>query len=428
MRTLLFLAPLACAAILVAAPARAFEFTFKGEPKAADGEGDGSSGSTDAASASDATAATGAGAPADPKAETKIPIKSAPGELPPAMVSYLTLPRVDIHGSAVFWYYQPIKPETIEGNPQSNLELYLASLDFTGRVGDFGLYLNPRFRDSEAREFFTSNVWVEEAYAFWESPFVSVKVGKLYQQFSRIWDDTFYGSLPYFDGFKLDSNYGLSIDGLVETKGGFGLGYYAQYFLLDGGTNGSLRDRDTVWVANKVHRNHTTLLRVEPSFRFNDKSSLRLGAAGEYTYVNFKTIPASNVFRASVDMSLTYNPVRLFAEYIYQSGQTALDYPIAPKPAMGTQAAQPGRGSLSNHYVLAGTEVQIGPVLARYAFSMVRYGDFPITEMLSVPGVTISVHENVSIMLEYAYWNRMEPGDKTVILDNSLNGIITGRF
>ena len=77
-------------------------------------------------------------------------------------------------------------------------------LEPEGRLDDFGLILNPRFRDSEARDFFTSNVWIEEAYAFWEREFLTVKLGNVYHQFSRLSDNTFYGNIPYFDGFKLD--------------------------------------------------------------------------------------------------------------------------------------------------------------------------------------------------------------------------------
>lgn len=362
-----------------------------------------------------------------PAGDDKVRSKGAPGELPPPAAPPPGALKIELHGSAFFWYYQPLDRESIEGKPENNLELYLASLEFTGHLHDFGLYVNPRFRDSEAREFFNSNVWVEEAYAFFQRPYVSVKVGKLYNQFSRLWDDTFYGSMPYFDGFKLDSDYGVSIDGSFELPSGFGLGYYGQYFLVDGGTNGSLRDRDTVWVPNGAHRHHMAVLRAEPSFRFNDKASLRLGLAGEYMRVDYETIESSDVLRFAGDVSFAYTPVKVFGEFIAQSGQTVVNYPIAPKPA-GALPAQPGRASLHNHYVVAGAEIQIWRLLARYSFSFVRYRDFPVTEVLHVPGVALSVHENVSLMVEYAHWKRTDPDGKTKLLDNSLNAIVNARF
>ena len=52
---------------------------------------------------------------------------------------------------------------------------------------------------------------------------------------------------PHFDGIKYESDMGLSVEGAFEW-GGFGLAYAAQYFFADAQTNGSLRDRETVWV------------------------------------------------------------------------------------------------------------------------------------------------------------------------------------
>jgi hypothetical protein len=370
----------------------------------------------------------------DPKAAAP-----APGELPPLTAPRSDLPRVELHGGAFLWYYQPIPADTFKPQPENNIELYLASLEFTGRLDDFGLYLNPRFRDSKVREFFTSNVWVEEAYAFWEKEYVTAKAGKIYKRFSRFWDDTFYGSMPYFDGFKLDSNYGLSFEGIADTKTGFAIGYWGQYFVVDGGTNGSLRSRDTVWVSEKVtedgkassrtpSRNHSTVLRVEPSYTFDERTSLRVGIAGEYAYVDFKNIRPSHVFRFGTDVSFVYAPVRLFGEFITQVGQTVTDYPIEPVFAADGSLVTAGKASRHNHYALLGAEFQWWKLTARYSFSLVSYRDIPVTEVLHVPGVTLAVHDNVNLMLEYAFWKRSDPGDVSVVLDNSLNSVIYARF
>jgi hypothetical protein len=362
---------------------------------------------------------------ADPAAKPPPPA----GELAPIVPPRHVLPQVELHGGAYFWYYQPLSVTADAGPSDSNIELYLASLEFEGRLDDFGLVLNPRFRDSEAREFFTSNVWIEEAYAFYEHQYITAKLGKVYHQFSRLSDNTFYGNIPYFDGFKLDANYGLSLEGSFETKQGFGLGYYGQYFLSDGGTNGSLRNRDTVWVEDDVHRHHTAVLRLEPSFRFNKLASIRLGAAAEHTYVDFTTrtgLEPQNVYRVAVDLSLAYGPVRAFGEYIGQFGRTVTDYPFPRKPAT-TTPAEPGRSSGKNHYVMAGAEAQVWRITGRYSFSMVNYNDLGVTELLHLPGATVALHDNVSLIVEYAYWRRMDPG-RASTLDNSLNLTVYARF
>jgi hypothetical protein len=387
----------------------------------------------------------------DESAATTPPKKDPPGELAAIVPPRKDRPRLELHGGAYFWYYQPLSITADASPDDGNLELYLASLDFEGRLDDFGIVLHPRFRDSEAREFFTSNVWIEEAYAYYEHPYITAKAGKVYSRFSPLSDGTFYGSVPYFDGLKLDSNYGLSLEGSFETEGGVGFGYSGQYFLLDGGTNGSLRHRDTVWVDNtlvcdpnaaagggaacdpdgdSVHRNHTVVFRLDPSYRFNQKASLRFGAAFQHTYVNFTEatgLEPDNVFRVGGDVSLVYGPVRAFAEFVAQFGKTVTNYPITPIPATMTTPAVAGRSSGHNHYVLAGAEAQLWRFTARYSFSHVNYRDLDVTEWLHLPGVALAVHDNVAVMLEYAYWRRTDPG-RSSTLDNSLNGVVHARF
>lgn len=353
------------------------------------------------------------------------------GELPPPTAPRQDLPRVELHGGAYFWYYQPVANAVDITPDDNNIELTLASLEFEGRLDDFGLVLNPRFRDSEAREFFTSNVWIEQAYAFFEREYITAKLGKIYSKLSPIWDDCFYGSLLYFEGVKLDSNYGVSLEGGFETEKGFGLSYYGQYFLLDGGTNGSLRDRDTVWVAGDVHRHHTTLLRVEPSYRFNKRTSLRLGAAAQYMYVDFSPeehgLQPNGVVRVGGDLSFRYGPIKVFGEFIAQFGKTVTDYPIAGIPATATEPAVPGKSSAHNQYLLAGANFQYWRLNARYSFSYINYRDVSVREILHLPGLTVNVHDNVALLLEYAYLPRSDAGKKST-LDNSFNATIYARF
>lgn len=400
MRSLPFLALAAGLSLTSASPARAVDLPLGKEPGAKPSD--------------NATSNTSAAA------------RGAPGELSPVPTPAGLVPKLEIHGGATLWLYLPIDRESIEGQPQNNLELYLASLNVTGRLGTFGIYFNPSFRDSEARDFFTSNVWVEQAYAFWESQYLTLKLGKIHQALSLLEDDTFYYNIPYFDGLKYDSNYGVSGEGGYEHENGFGVTYYGQYFLLDAGTNGSLRDRDTVWVDKDVHRHHTTVLRVQPYYRFNEKASLRAGFAAEYTYVDFVESRPSHVFRFSGDASFVYGPVRVFGEFLSQSGQTVVNFPIASKPtATGTT---PGQASSHNRYALAGAEARLGPVTLRYAFSMAKYRDVSVTEMLHVPGITFTPQENICFMLEYVFWNHLGPGPASSTIDNSINLSTSGHF
>lgn len=406
------------------------------------------------------------------------PLTVAPGELPPFTIPRKYLPTVQIHGGAYIWFYQPLvtvytpqhgaEPLALTPNDRS-LDLYAASLELDARLEDFGVYINPRFRDSKARKFYNSNVWIQQAYAYYTHDFITIKAGKYENVFSRMWDDTFYGSLAYFDGIKLDMDYGVSVEGSVESKNGLGLAYYAQYAYIDGQVNGSLDYRDTLWVrcqepsangssvgGNNVdvsnvdgqpslisgRRKNITTVRLEPSYRFSPKVSLRLGAFGQYMRASLPSLvnghcstEEGDVFRYGADLSFAAGPFKLFGEFIGQHGRTTLDYPKVqglPDPANGDKPRAVGQSSANNFYGLGGAEIQIWRFVPRYAISVVNYRDTDVMELLQVPGVTINLHDNVQLMLEYAYWPRFDSGKPfykgSNFIDQSFNAIVYGKF
>lgn len=397
------------------------------------------------------------------------PLTVAPGELPPFTIPRKYLPTVQIHGGAYIWFSQPVTTvyvpqhgaDPAKFTPEDRfVELYLASLELDARLEDFGVYINPRFRDSKARKFYNSNVWVQQAYAYYTHDFITVKAGKIENAFSRMWDDTFYANIPYFDGIKLDMDYGVSVEGTVESKAGLGLAYYAQYAYIDGQTNGSLDYRDTLWVRCQEpgaavsnvdgqpslqagRRKHITTARLEPSYRFSPKVSLRFGAFGQYMQASLPSLDAAgkcstntgNVFRYGADMSLAAGPVKIFGEFIGQYGKTTLDYPKwqgPPDPNNGGKPNPVGSSSGNNFYGLGGAEIQIWRFIPRYAISVVSYHDADVLEILQVPGLTINLHDNVQLMLEYAYWPRYDSGkpfyNGSNFIDQSFNAIVYGKF
>jgi hypothetical protein len=330
---------------------------------------------------------------------------------------------VELHGGAYLWYYQPL-----EGPAKRDFSLYAAYLLFDARYDDFGFLFQPRFRDTKLRPYYQSVFWVQEVYAYWKKDWATVKVGKVYTRLGKFWDNSFYGNVQYFDGLKLSPDYGISIEASPLPKSGpFRLGAYAQYFVNDGVTNGSLLNRDTVSVPGARKRDEL-VGRIEPGYYLKDDTSVVLGLSGQYFDAD---LPAPygghNVYRFAADLNVTIDgALSVYGEYTRQVGRSVTDYPIAGTAATPTTPAALRMASKHNEYVLAGAEYTCGRVTGRFNFSYVNYRDLFIRETMYQPGVVVKIHENVSLITEYANWNRFNSG--LTKLDHSLNFVLHAKF
>ena len=90
-----------------------------------------------------------------------------------------------------YYYYVHFDPQTDNGNGLT-----------------IGAHIDARFRDGDEsfRPFFESNAWLWEAYVFVQTcDDTKFKVGKIWRRFGLDWDGSWYGNVPYFDGWKLDT-------------------------------------------------------------------------------------------------------------------------------------------------------------------------------------------------------------------------------
>ncbi len=332
---------------------------------------------------------------------------------------------VDLHGGAYIWYYQPL-----QGPNEHDLSLWAAYLKFDAKYDDFGVHLEPRFRETKFRPYYPSNFWIEEAYAFWKKDFFTLKAGKVYTRLGKFSDNSFYGNIQYYDGLKFSPDYGLSAEVSPLPKSGpFRMGAFAQYFMNDGYTNGSLQNRDTVSVPGARKRDEL-IGRIEPGYYFNDNTSIVLGVSGQYFNAD---LPAPygghNVYRYAVDLNFTIDKdLLVYGEYARQQGRSVTDHPVPGTPATDTTPAVFGLASRHNDYVLAGAEYTCGRVTGRFNFSFVNYDDFVggIKETMYQPGLVVRVHDNISLIGEYVNWNRFQQGLSKV--DHSLNFVVLAKF
>lgn len=322
----------------------------------------------------------------------------------------------DLHGGAYLWYYQPF----LDGG-KADASLYYAWLSFSAKFDDFGFYFEPRFRDSKLRPFFNSNNWVQEAYASWKVPadLGTLKVGKEYSRLGRFWDGCFYGNLSYFDGLKLDPDVGLSLENTVKTGDNLSTEYSVQYFVNDGGTNGSLADdalskpRDTIGDGGARQR-HSFVGRIAPTLKISDDLSVTLGLSGQSFEADFQTAESDRVNRGDVEAAVKYRSFEIFAESCWQSGHHVLNYPVTGSP------------SDHNRYIMTGAIYTWDAFSFRYNYSAVNY-DNEVSEQFHMPAVVWAAKKNLSLWLEYVDW-RQKTASTNSVKDRSLNFVVDVHF
>jgi hypothetical protein len=384
-----------------------------------------------------------AGAPR-PGAQTPAiaPPAPPPGTPPPP-------PTVKVGGGVILAYFHPYgieKDARRLGIPvrKPYMEVFRAALFLDSKIGRFGVHLEFRARDKRLRNYSEGTAWMEEAYGSFDlikpetdNPIV-LKVGKAYRQFGRFWDDSFYGNIHLRDGLKLDANYGVSLEGELGKTKLFTTKFYAQYFVIDGGTNTSLDGRDTFsnpapesgypmgsYAVSRARRRNEFTVRVEPGLMFDRLKGkfLKVGASFSNFTADFgPTVDQQDVKRFEADITANFLWFGAWAEYTLQKGRSVTDFPY-PAGVTMTPAGnlpRPPRSSDDVAYLHAGGRFLWNGIMLRYNFSsgeykniqlplpaaisaMVPAGSLPevtVKETMHVPGIMISATQQLFLMIE----------------------------
>jgi hypothetical protein len=338
-----------------------------------------------------------------------------PPQAKPALPEWMK--GVTIGAGVLLWYYQPI---SLPG-ASNDVSVFWTRLLIDGKWGIFGLHLEPRIRDTKLRPFFDGPAWLQEAYASVDlADNVQLRLGKTYSRLGIFWYTSFYGNVQVYDGLKLDPDYGATLQGTVGSPDDvFGLQWWAQYFAIDGGTNVSLQDRDTISYSG-AHRRNQAIGRLEPRIKLGP-ATVSLGASGEFLQATgLPDLGTQNVWRAAGDLTVVAAGLTLRGEVLRQNGFTVTDFPIAGTAATATAAAVPGQASAHNDYLLVGGEYTFGPVTAVYTSSLGSYNDLGIKEWMHVPALSVAVSPNLSFLGELVFWQNITPTG-TSLLDRSFN-------
>jgi len=318
--------------------------------------------------------------------------------------------KVDLGGGITVLYDQPIE----EG--KNKVEVFEARLRLDAEFDRFGIHVVPVFRDDRERGFHVGPIWVQEGYVFADLNPVTVKVGKVYAQFGRFWDNSFVGNAHEYDGLKLDPNNGISVEGSIAPTAPVGLQFFAQYFVVDGVANYSLPGRDTVSIPGARRRNQL-VGRAEPFVEIGDITTLKLGLSGAFFQADIPALPEKQkVGRLAVDATVMVERFLAFGEYSKQFGRHVTDFPFPGMAATATTDAVPGRSANRIDYVLFGGEYTYDRFTLRFTFNQGNYKTVSYKESRYIPAFAVSLHEHLFALFEWAVLNTTTGGTSHELL------------
>ena len=320
-------------------------------------------------------------------------------------VSSLLSP-IHFGGDVYLFQYVPVGISGVS----PKFELYAFSALVDGQRGPWGLHVDYRFRTTKLRSFFPGNTWLQQGYVRYRTPWGEARAGSFYRRVGLEWDDSFIGNIQYFDGFKLDPEFGVGFEGSHKLSGRLGAEYSLQYFSTDSGINGSLPGRDFVSEPG-AHAKNDVAMRFAPVWHFSNQTSLTLGGSFAQGAIDRDAGPHNTRTQVAADGTLQLGPVLTYGEVLQQTVNGVVALP--PQDAT---------------YVLGGVRWAKGRYQPRFNFSQGNYhGINGRREFILQPGITVRVADNLSFIYEFNFWRRTTESETTA-LDRSLDFVLLYHF
>jgi len=313
---------------------------------------------------------------------------------------------IDVDGDVYLYQYVPFG---VPGS-QPKFELYAFSLKLDSQKGPWEFYTDYRFRTTKLRSFFPGNTWLQEGYVGYRTRYGEIQAGSFYRHVGLVWDDSFFGNIQYFDGLKLDPEFGVGFEGTHKISGRLGAEYSAQYFSTDARVNGSLPGRDFVSEPGARIKNDGTF-RFAPVWHFNDNTSLTVGGSYARGTIQRDGGPNNTRWQYATDATFQWKGLLAYGEVLTQK----VDGLVIEPPQDAT-------------YTLFGARWARGRFQPRFNYSAGNYHGFhPRREYILQPGITINMYDGFYFIYEFDYWKQTSI-PKPLLLDKSLNFVLLYHF
>jgi hypothetical protein len=278
----------------------------------------------------------------------------------------------------------------------------------------WGAHAQLRARDDTVfRSFFDEKVWFYEGYAWLDLPALGrFKAGKIWKRFGLDWDGTFWGNVPYYDGMKLDPDFGASWERTWNPGKRLELNAFAQFFLAEDGVNGSIQGGDAESDSTLKERN-TFVARVQPRWRFTKNMSIAVGASG--LVGNIEDQVGNNdetLTQFAVDAEFVWCGLKVFAEYAHSDGRQNRAHYVTGGPSDVYET------------LLAGAQYAIGPFTARAVYSHGDYKNPGGEQDLLLVGGTVALTSWLTLYLEYVDWTVQATGGAEVQFEDGFQIVL----
>jgi hypothetical protein len=273
-------------------------------------------------------------------------------------------------------------------------------------LSQIGVHTQVRWRDNSLfRTYFTGRTWLYESYAFGITPVGTFKAGKIRNRIGFDWDNSFWGNVAYFDGYKLDPDWGVSWENRMDLSKQFSMESYAQAFFSEDNVNGSIAGGDAE-SAPGFDEDSTFVLRLAPKWHFTETLSLGGGITGFVSEIKsdraITGLKDETVEGYALDVNLAIADFSIFAELLQSFG--------IRNP---THYASGGPSDESLLFYL-GAQYQFGPTLFRTSYSLGEYDDPDGEQDLLVVGADVALTKYLTLILEYVNWTVAPDGGRTV--------------
>jgi hypothetical protein len=285
--------------------------------------------------------------------------------------------------------------------------------------GKMGAHVDFRFRDGDERfrSFFRRHSWLWEAYLWAEvAPDTKLKVGKVWRRFGLDWDDCWYGNVAYFDGWKLDPDWGASLEtSFCVPSWPERIPAFLQAFVDEDRVNGSIPGADAE-SADHSREAQSLVARVVPSWKFTDGSSVAVGVSATLGRIENDDRSDETVAAGAVDVTWTRGPWKLLAELIESSGERNPANYVTGGPSDGSTIWELGASYKWRMLTFRGN---------------VSHGNYDGPggeQVLYLAGVTVAVTKNVDFYVEYVKWDTKTTHGPRVAFEDGLQFVLNWRF
>ena len=269
--------------------------------------------------------------------------------------------------------------------------------DPDGFIQKIGMHTDLRLREQDKfRSFFTSKVWLWEMYGWADTPVGRFKGGKIWRRFGLDWDGSFFGNVAYFDGFKLNPDWGVAWENTWSPNADFKVESFAQFFIHEDGINGTLAGADSESVVGSSQRN-TGMARLLSTWTLSDDSTFALGLSGlAGEIVNnpiHVSVPHQVLGAWAVDATYTKGRWKIFGEVLQSYGVRNPVHFASGGPSNRTTD------------LLTGIHYRLGSATFRCNYSA-GFDDNPYGwQQMWVPGVTIALTKNIDFYADWVRWD-----------------------